>query len=74
MGEKRSARETEWERERGRESEDRRSYREEISKDDSNFLMESPEAGDWYASEEEGNGNNGSPLGVKRRGSGQGYQ
>lgn len=35
--------------ERARESEDKRSYREEISKDDSNFLMESPGAGDRYA-------------------------
>lgn len=53
------------ERERDRENEDRRSYREEISKDDSNFLMESPEAGDWYASEEEGTRNNSSLWGEK---------
>lgn len=66
--------ETEWEREMDRESKGRRSYREEISKDDSNFLMDSPEATeaiDWY--EEDGNRNYGS-SGVKRRGSGQGYQ
>lgn len=60
---KKSARETEWERDR--ESKDRKSYREETSKDDSNFLMESPEAGDWYAGEEEGNGIIGSLWGEK---------
>lgn len=41
-GERKSTSETEWEQDR--ESEGRRSCREETSKDDSNFLMESP---DW---------------------------
>ena len=63
--------ETEWERKRetqgARESEDKRSYREEISKDNSNFLMESPEAGYWYTSEEEDNRNNGSLGGEETR-------
>lgn len=56
-------------RERERESEDRRSYREETSKDDSNFLMESPETGDWCASERAT-----VSSGVKRQDSGQGYK
>lgn len=45
-GERKSASETEWERDR--ESEGRRSYREETSKDDSNFLMESPDWWNWW--------------------------
>lgn len=55
------------------ESEDKRSYREKLSKDESNFLMESPEAGDLCPSEEEGNRNN-NPTGVRRQGIGQGYE
>lgn len=61
MGKKKTARETEWER--AGESEEKWSYRRELSKDDSNFLMESPEAEDQGTSKEEGNGNNSSLWG-----------